>query len=125
MFFYYNYFFFSLGFFKFENLKILKFCISFLFSLILFYFLFFFLIINMYFIILNYNFSNKYLFSIYFEPNINIFFYFIFKIFIYFFFILFIYFYYFLFFRKYQYFFLFTKINLYKINIFFVFNKST
>lgn len=76
----------SLGLFKFENLKIIKFYI--LYLILNFVIIFIILLkiipnIFLFFITINETFSNKYLFNIYFEPNFNNYFNFIFLSYIY------------------------------------------
>ncbi len=107
-------FFISLGLYKDENYKIIK--IYFLFILLNFLIIFFILIKiipNIWFFFINNEFTNKYLFNIYFEPKFNNYFNFIFSSFIYIY-SIFIYFYIFIYFIFYKIFKIKTIINLRK-----------
>ena len=89
-------FFISKGLYKNENYKILKFyLIFFVFNFFIINFILIKLIPNIWFFFIKINFSNTYLFNIYFEPKFSNYFYFIFFSFIYIY-ILFCYFYFFL-----------------------------
>nr|AFQ02388.1 SecY [Phytophthora gallica]AFQ02389.1 SecY [Phytophthora gallica] len=85
-------FFLSTGLYQFENFIFIKFYLIFIiFNIIIIYFIFTNIIPHIWNFLLNINFSNLYILTIYFEPKINNYFNFIFSSFIYFF-IIFIYF---------------------------------
>jgi sec-independent protein translocase protein TatC len=76
--------FFSSGLFKYENFKIIKIYIFFvIFNFFIVSIILIKIIPNIWYFFLNINFSNKYLFNIYFEPKLNNYFNFIFSSFIY------------------------------------------
>nr|YP_010394362.1 sec-independent transporter protein [Phytophthora kernoviae]DAZ88370.1 TPA_asm: sec-independent transporter protein [Phytophthora kernoviae]DAZ88803.1 TPA_asm: sec-independent transporter protein [Phytophthora kernoviae] len=76
-------FFLSTGLYKLENFTFLKFYLIFLFNIIIIYNIFTYIIPHIWTFLLNINFSNLYILTIYFEPKINNYFYFIFSSFIY------------------------------------------
>ena len=79
-----GWFFFSLGLFKYENFKIIKIYVIFLiFNFFIIFVILIKIIPNIWYFFLNINFSDKYLFNIYFEPKLNNYFNFIFSSFIY------------------------------------------
>lgn len=79
-----SWFFFSSGLFKYENFKIIKIYIIFLiFNFFIIFIILIKIIPNIWYFFLNINFSDKYLFNIYFEPKLNNYFNFIFSSFIY------------------------------------------
>jgi len=83
-----SWFFFSSGLFKYENFRIVKIYLIFLiFNFFIISIILIKIIPNIWYFFLNINFSNKYLFNIYFEPKLNNYFNFIFSSFIYIFFI--------------------------------------
>jgi Sec-independent protein secretion pathway component TatC len=79
-----SWFFFSSGLFKYENFKIIKIYIIFvIFNFFIIFVILIKIIPNIWYFFLNINFSNNYLFNIYFEPKLNNYFNFIFSSFIY------------------------------------------